>query len=246
MPVATRHWSSRGCPTTSPRCYRVAARSGRPSRPTAPGRGTRLTVGRPVRLRAPRPHIALVEDASRPSSSSTSPASRSHRYPSSASCMSWENPRRPPSVHTRRHRRKRHAHRADGVDHLTRRELTRRRRHRVPGGQPALVAQCPQLPALRQGPRPPRRRSAVSARAEPRFTRDVDVAVVTQRATRSLPHWEAPLHHRRGAGGELDRRPQERGQVVRPSRGDEVAVDDYFGVLPLGSRVAQIIGDRRG
>ena len=87
---------------------------------------------------------------------------------------------------------------------------------------------------------------AVSARAEPRFTRDVDVAVVTQRATRSLPHWEAPLHHRRGAGGELDRRPQERGQVVRPSRGDEVAVDDYFGVLPLGSRVAQIIGDRRG
>ena len=56
----------------------------------------------------------------------------------------------------------------------------------------------------------------------------------------------SPLHHRRGAGGELDRRPQERGQVVRPSRGDEVAVDDYFGILPLGSRVAQIISDRRG
>ena len=230
MPVATRHWSSRGCPTTSPRCYRVAARSGRPSRPTAPGRGTRLTVGRPVRLRAPRPHIALVEDASRPSSSSISPASRSHRYPSSASCMSWENPRRPPSVHTRRHRRKRHAHRADGVDHLTRRELTRRRRHRVPGGQPALVAQCPQLPALRQGPRPPRRRSAVSARAEPRFTRDVDVAVAatddraaeppSRRAERPRPRrWRIPpaCLGRAGRRGEAGDGPTESGRRGRGS-----------------------------
>jgi len=30
----------------------------------------------------------------------------------------------------------------------------------------------------------------------------------------------------------------------RASRGDEVAVDDDFGVLPLGSRVAQVVGDR--
>ena len=41
-----------------------------------------------------------------------------------------------------------------------------------------------------------------------------------------------------------DRRRHERGQVGRAARGDEVAVDDDLGVLPLGAGVAQVVGDR--
>ena len=49
----------------------------------------------------------------------------------------------------------------------------------------------------------------------------------------------------RGFDRHADQRPHERGQVGRAARGDQVAVHHDLRVLPLGPRVAQVVGDRR-